>query len=336
MEEEIENLNEQVDGFPVRSETLGFRPEQMSACGKCGKANPPNRSQCLYCAAELDVAPEYAAEVKLKLHPLEDWEPGHNVVVLPGLKSHSSTVAEKIASVFGLNIDLVKVSVSSPTPTPLMRVESEAQSETARERLEIFGIRAAVVSDRSLKSDVPPVRLRGLEFENNKLKAIPFNTTGIIDLSAEQIVLIVTGAIFELKTEATMKRKKKETLRVDEMQTSTDLPVVDFYAKDESTGFRITVNGFDFSCLGDDKGMLAAENLAKLVKKLKTFSTNVVLIEDYISKRNLLDVVWEPKRSVDSKGIHSAGFGKVAFATGSRTSNVQQFTKYSRLQMGLL
>ena len=44
------NMNKLEIGMPVRTEIIAFAAEEMESCGRCGKANPPNRASCLYCA----------------------------------------------------------------------------------------------------------------------------------------------------------------------------------------------------------------------------------------------------------------------------------------------
>ncbi|MEO7674556.1 MAG: hypothetical protein ABIU09_10835 [Pyrinomonadaceae bacterium] len=43
---------EWLQGMAVQSENIAFGAEELIACVKCGKPNPPNRASCLYCAAD--------------------------------------------------------------------------------------------------------------------------------------------------------------------------------------------------------------------------------------------------------------------------------------------
>ena len=101
-------------------------------------------------------------------------------------------------------------------------------------------------------------------------------------------------------------------------------------------GYRVFTSGFDFSCLGDEKGLLASDNLKRLTSKLASLSSNAKLVHEYRSVRQSLGSVWEPEIRRDTKGLQRTGFGKREFGSVMTTSNLEQFTKFSRLQRHLL
>jgi hypothetical protein len=64
----------------IQSEDIAYKPAELVTCGGCGRTNPPNRLHCLYCAHQLEIAPEIAASAALNLRKLEPWERGFNLV----------------------------------------------------------------------------------------------------------------------------------------------------------------------------------------------------------------------------------------------------------------
>jgi hypothetical protein len=181
-----------------------------------------------------------------------------------------------------------------------------------------------------------PKRLRGLEFDNDKILLILFNNDEVEEISTEDLILIVSGAIFQKAVEATEARKKGESKILDATETASDESLIDIYTKNNPNGYRILTKGFDFSCLGAEKGILARENIKKLVAKLQTAAPNAKLIDDYLALRNILGEVWEIEQRKDSQGLTRQRFGKFDLSNVSTSNNLQQFTKYSRLQRHIL
>ena len=132
------------------------------------------------------------------------------------------------------------------------------------------------------------------------------------------------------------KRRRGTTKLIDETATASDESILDMYSKRDGIGFRVHLTGFDFSCLGDDKGLLAVENLRRLIVRLKEHAPNAKLVTNYGSVRPALSQVWEIESRKDSQGLKRSGFGKREFGAVASSSNLNQFTKYSRLQWHLL
>jgi hypothetical protein len=336
MAENPDNKEETVGGIRVMSEQIGFASDQMTACGKCGKANPPNRLNCFYCGGELAVAKESAHDVRLNIRELEAWENGFNIVLLPGGEGFGESDVKALAAAVSIDNDVLAAAIDSIAPTPIARVESETQGAILRNRLETKGLKCAIVADEKLEAANLPVRLRAVDFAADQVILFPFNVDKPLSISAESVDLIVVGIIFENKTQATIKRSKKEVKTIDETEQSSDLAVLDFYSSESGNGFRIPAHGFDFSCLANEKSMLASENMPRLVELLRLGSPDVKFVNDYVSKRHDLDNIWPLETRNDSKGIHSTGFGRYGFSKGASTNNTLQFTKYSRLQAVLL
>jgi NADH dehydrogenase/NADH:ubiquinone oxidoreductase subunit G len=164
-----------------------------------------------------------------------------------------------------------------------------------------------------------------------------FNNDEIVELSTGDLALIVSGAIFERKVEATEKRVKKgENKILQTSETASDEFLIDIYSRQDSTGYRILAKGFDFSCLEAEKEIVAAKNLKKLAKKLIEIASEVKFVEDYLQIRELLGNVWEVEERTDSQGLKRESFGKFHLENVTTINNLSQFTRYSRLQRQLL
>ena len=321
-------------GIANRTENIGFRPEEMIACGACGKANPPNRLACLYCAGQLN-AP-VAAKVQLKLRQLENWEKGYNLIIIPRSTVLPENAITEISSLLSFDADSIGALYERGDPFPAARLETVRHTEVAEAKLAELGVDSLTVSDEELAAERPPVRLRAIEFTDDALILIPFNPGPEIEVLAADLRLIVTGAIFESKTETTKRRKSGKYKSVDEIQTSNDQPVIDFYTNVDRIGYRIRSGGFDFSCLDSEKTILAAENVNRLVSKLAGIAPAAKLVVDYLSRQMELSLVWEPETGKHSHGVQRTGLGQINVSNVASSNNLQQFTKYSRLQRHLL
>ena len=320
-------------GMPVQSENIAFSAAEMIACAKCGKTNPPNRTSCLYCATPIELPEELKQQAKLNPRPLENWEKGFNIIYIRTAGAADSAGAARYLSI---DPETLARMLAATHPLPIVRIESEADAKIAVEQLSKFGITASVVSDEALKADKPPTRLREIEFRNGSIIVTAFNTGDRTEIVRDDLLLIVTGTVIESKTESVEKRKKKETKLMQEIETTSDENLIDIYSCGDLTGFRIPTNGFDFSCLGAEKGLLASANIDRLRERLLKFSPAAKVIDEYSSNVSILSSVWEIVRQKDFQGLTRTGIGRSGFAKVARTSNLTQFTKYSRLQRHLL
>ena len=334
MEKNPENL-EWVKDLPLQSEDIGFKPEEMISCRKCGRSNPPTRLNCFYCAEDLEIPNELSHTAKLNLRKLEDWEKGFNIIHLPDTEADDPDIAA-IARFLSIENEILIQILEVGKPLPLARIGSQKETEIAVQTLSQLGLPCYMVSDEILAADKFPIRLREIEFADDSLVLTAFNTGEKTDIHRGEIVLIVTGAVFESKTEALEKRKKKQTRLLSETQTTADELLIDIYGSDDVIGYRIPAKGFDFSCLGSDKGLLAGENLRHLTAKLRSFAQAAKLVDDYLLNREALGMVWDIERRKDSYGLQRSGFGKTDLKKVVSSNNLLQFTKYSRLHRHLL
>lgn len=339
MEKKVEKIHpdEWLKDLPVEAEIMAFKPEEMNACQKCRRTNPPTRLRCFYCGAEIEINETNSHLLKPKLRKLEIWEKGFNLIYQPQASKADETKIAEIAKMLRLeNADLKKI-LTNEKPLPLARAESQKEAEITRKRLEEYGLNTFILSDESLAIEKTTHRLRGIEFFDDKLILILFNRDEIVEIANKDLALIVTGAIFERKVEATERHNKKgDNTILQTTETASDESLIDIYSRENSIGYRILAKGFDFSCLEAEKGMLAKDNLKKLVKKLRDTAPTAKFVDDYLQMRGNLVNIWEVENRSDSKGVKRESMGKFSLGNLTITSNLSQFTKYSRLQWHIL
>lgn len=324
---------ERLRGLPIRSEEIGFAPDAMIACEKCGRSNAPNREICMYCGAAFAGS---TAEAKHEIRQPESWENGFNVVVLKSNTENIEPVAKTIASLLVTEIEVMRDILASGKRLPVARVASETQADFIVKKLAGFGVETSVVSDETLNPARHPVRLRGLRFTDDELVLELFGKPGTERLQRDDLVLIVSGVLVESRTESIEKRTRRETKTLSEIHTSSDMPVIDIYASANPVGWRIPVTGFDFSCLGPDKSLLVTENMESLIARLLRFAPATKLINDYGSLRSMLEHSWPGESRTDALGFQRTGFARKDLSRILTTNNSLQLTKYSRLQWHLL
>ncbi len=330
------NDDEFLKNLPIQAEDIAFKPEELISCGKCSRTNPPTRLKCVYCGAELELSAEQIGKIAPTLRKLENWENGFNLIYLSKGENIDVDETAQIAKFLGLESEVLQAIFETQKPLPIARAESAKEAEILQNRLKESGLETLVISDAALAAENFPKRLRGLEFLGDKILLILFNNDEVEEINAEDLSLIISGAIFQKAVESTEKRKKGESKILETFETASDEILVDIYSKNDSTGYRILTKGFDFSGLEKEKGMLARENIKKLIAKLQTTAPNAKLIDNYTAVRSVLGNVWEIEQRKDSQGLTRQRFGKFDLSNISSSNNLQQFTKYSRLQWHIL
>lgn len=319
----------------IQSEDIAFRLSHMAPCPGCGRQNPPNRSTCVYCGHELAIAD--IASPQISKRELEPWENAWNIVLLPNLNDPRPNSAA-VASIVGITAEQLNSIIDAAVPLPVARVATEAESIAAIRKLSGLGLDCRTVPDADLDAGSPPVRLKGLEFAADGLASTDFNTGIVTNVPWTDLALLVTGTLLTSRTDALEKKRRRDKpiKRLDETTTSSDAAVLDLYSRRDPCGWRIHLAGFDFSCLGADKGLIAVENLRRLMTVLKERSPHARVVSDYSNISHGLDAIWPLESRKDAQGLQRAGFGKVEFGSVELSNNSAQFTKYSRLQWHLL
>lgn len=321
--------------LPTETEIKSFSAAAMISCGKCGRKSPPTRLKCLYCGTELEISAEQTEHLKPSLRKLEDWEKGFNIILQS--KDEDGFKINEIADLLHLEKEDVQRILNAKIALPLARAESLTEAEVLAKKLKEFGVENRIISDEDLNSDKAPRRLRGIDFYDDKLILILFNADEIAEIPYSEIKLIVTGAYFERKIEATESLKKKDDKKVlESRELSNDEMLIDIYSKNDSVGYRIESKGFDFSCLGSEKSLFAKENMPKLADQLRIVSANGHFSDDYLKLREAIGKVWTVSERTDSLGLERKGIVGLKRTNVTTVNNLIQFTKYSRLQWHLL
>lgn len=314
----------------LQTEDIAFAQSDLIECKTCSRKNAPDRSSCIYCGKDL----ENANATKLTLRKLESWEPGFSVIArrFPAEPSSLST----IAALIGVEKERFSEMAELKEPLPLSRVESLAMAEAIASRIADLGGECTVLADSDLQPEKPPIRLKRIDIDIDEIASVDFNTDDVYRLSAGDISLIVTGRFITSRTDVLEKKRRSgKSDLLNETSTSSDESVADIYSKDSPIGFRLRLTGFDFSCLGSERQLVAAQNFRLLLDRLRTVATNTSVV-DYLPIRHFLDDVWEPEARKDALGRMSGGLGKKGFGSVATTSNITQFTKFSRMHWHLL
>ena len=305
----------------------GFAPEQMIRCEECLRANPPTRINCLYCSVPLPVTESSARLRTPVLRRPEKHELGYNTIVLPSSEVFSHKAIEEAASFLRLKqADLERI-LAEEVALPLARTASREEAELIADRLQVWGFRVITLTDEGAV-----VRVRSLSFDEATFVINPGQTTNEVDFAWSNIVLLVTGRLVEKRVKVKeVKSRGPENEILDTSQLFSDEAVMDLYASAHSETWRVQANGFDFSCLGAEKTLLATENITTLQRVLIANATNARLDDSYNRLRPLLDLVWGPEQETESSGWRRERPGKLTFGTAMIHSNESQFTRYSRL-----
>lgn len=308
-----------------------FAHAEMVACDVCLRANAPTRINCLYCAAPLPATEQSATLRRPTLKKLEEWERGFNVVLLPradaGLKPD---VVEEAAPLLRLEASRLAEIIASGRALPVARAASTEEAELVVNRLEALGLNTEVFTDEVLAR--APERVRALEFEEGALVCWQGPDAAPRRLPLDYVALLVEGRIVERRGEVLERRTRfgSRSEAVEAREIASDELVLDIYAAGEGAAFRVMSGGFDYSCLGADKGLLAAENFRKLVVTLRGLAKAAVFDDAYTRLRPLLADVWPPAEHTSSLGFTGAG-GRVNTGAVTTVSNEAQFTRYARL-----
>jgi len=318
----------------IQTENIAFDRDSLVACAGCGRLNPPNRLKCLYCAQDLNLSTEHLVNLKPNLRRLEAWEHGFNVI----LREQTSEVnCGRAAELLSMETSELSEILQLGVILPLARVETEKGGEMLQLQLMDTGLKCTLIKDAELDADTLPTRVRGLDFRNDQLTIIDFNTGKTNLIGHDEIALIIQGYISKSKVDSNEKKRRGTDAKlIDQYATVSDESVIDIYTFADKTGFRIYPAGFDFSCLREQKTLLARDNFGRLVNMLIEHCPKARLVSNYSSIRQALGHVWEIESRKDSLGLRQVAIGKREFGSIASTSNLSQFTKFSRLQWHLL
>jgi hypothetical protein len=332
LEELLPKDNENIPFLgPVEpSEPQGFSADQMIRCEECLRANPPTRVTCLYCVAPLPLTEEAKRLRKPVLRPPEKHQLGYNNILLSRDEAVSSGIVAEAAALLKLTPeDLGEILIQS-FPLPVARTASREEADLVFERLKDLGLACLTLSVEDLGLPTLVKRVRSMRFEDEYLIIHPAGENTKIPWS--DVKLLLRGRLFETRfeTKELMTRKTENEL-LETSEFSRDELAIDFYTGAHPFTWRINTNGFDFSCLENDKTLIANENIGTLQRVLTTRALNAWIDDSYRRVRRFLDLVWPMEAETQSSGWRRERPGKLSVGTAMIKSNEMQFTRYSRL-----
>lgn len=332
MPKDNENIRLPFTGPIEPSEPQGFAPDQMIRCDECLRANPPTRVACLYCSAALPLTESAARLRRPVLRRPEKHQSAYNNILLPAHPEVPAEAVAEAADLLKLRVEDLKRIIAQKVPLPVACTASREEAELVFNRLADAGLRTITLSDEEL--DISSVkRVKAMSFDDQLLTIQQPGTRDTDEVHWQDIVLIVTGRLFVRRVEIQeRKTRRAENEIIQSSEFSSDEAVIDFYTAAHSQTWRVNANGFDFSCLGPQKTLIANENIARLQQLIVVNASHAKLDDSYKKLRHTLDLVWGPQQETQSSGWRRERPGKLSVALATVNNNESQFTRYSRLR----
>ena len=307
----------------------------MVRCEECLRANPPTRVTCLYCNAPLPSNAATANLQKPSLRPLEKWEQGYNTILLttPANGLNEATLADA-ADLLKLSQESLKRIIASNQPMPLTRTATFDEASLLDLRLNRMGLKTIAVSDKDLGiPESPPHRVRALQLDDSGMNMQQTPDAGGVYLRWSELSLLIVGRLIARSVELQERHSSRAEHEIlDASEILTDVAVVDIYAQTLRRSFRILANSFDYSCLGEEKSLLAEKNFSVLLQLTCRRAPQTEYDDAYNSLRLALEAAWPAEQQTMSRGWRRERPGKYSVGAVTETSSENQFTRYSRLR----
>lgn len=323
------NENDHIPGQQIQAIPIAFAVDELSACKKCGRDNAPNRTACIYCGAKLTIRDEFLSRAKVAVNDLEADALGWNIVA----RCRDIASADALTELESLGFPTADIRglQDSATVVPIARFGSEQTGELAQKRLS--GIPTVIVSDERFEVDRPSIRISKIELEGNALAFTDFNRGTKETRTAADVTAVVLGTLRTFRTTTFEKRgiRKRSTV-TDETSDDRDAQILEIHIKGNSAPFAVHTTGFDFSFLGNERSLLAAENFERLAAKLGELAPQAKVVSDHDAFRSILSGPWPESNRTDGLGRVQTGIGQRRYGRTATIDNKLQFTKFSRLQ----
>lgn len=327
MPKDNENIRLPLIGPVEPSEPQGFTPDQMITCDECLRANPPTRINCMYCSVPLPITDSSVRLRKPILRRPEKHQLGYNTIYLPGQRELSAEAIRESATLLKLKEPDLERILAEGVPLPLARTASRQEAELILDRLQGFGFGIVTLVDEGVVR-----RVKSIAFAESRLVINSGHPKDEVSIAWSNILLLVPARLIEKRVEVKeVKSRRAENEILDASEFFSDETVIDIYLSTHSETWRVNASGFDFSCLGSEKALVANENLTRLQRRLVEQATNARFDDSYNRLRPLLDLVWGPEQETKSSGWRRERPGKLSLGMATINSNESQFTRYSRL-----
>jgi hypothetical protein len=270
------------------------------------------------------------------LRRLEDWERGFNLIFLP---HRSPRIKEdslmKMAELLRLKMEELLKVTEAVEPLPLARAATLDEASLVESRLRALGGETLMVADEELALEkLAPRRIRTMEFRDDALVAYPVGGDDEpLLIPWRDITLLVTGRLVERRVEVEERRGRgSENEIVEARELSADEEVLDIYATNLDGNARIHAHSFDFSCLGEQKSLVAAANFSTLIQLLTERAVVAVHDDSYNRLRRALAPAWPLEEHTGAAGLRRSRPGRFNTETVTTSDNERQFARYSRLR----
>jgi hypothetical protein len=329
-----ENIRLPFTGPIEPSEPQGFTPDQMIRCDECLRANPPTRVACFYCSAPLPMTEESARLRKPILKPPEKHQTAYNNILLPSERDVRDEDLAQAADLLKLSTENLTRIITEKIPLPVACTASREEAELVLHRLRDVGLQTIVLSDDELgASETSVKRIKSMTVDDEYATLQQAGTREQIEVRWRDIILIVTGRLFTKRVEIQERKSRRaESEIVQSSEFSNDEAVIDFYTSTHPQTWRINANGFDFSCLRNQKTLIANENISRLQQFIAANAPQAKVDDSYKRVRQMLDLVWASQQETQSSGWRRERPGKLSVGLSTINSNEIQFTRYSRVQ----
>jgi len=260
------------------------------------------------------------------LRPPEKHQLGYNNILLPQDQAVSAEMMAEAAAFLKLTPGNLQELMAQGVALPVACTASREEAELVFDRLRELGWQCLMLSDEDLGLPDLVKRVRSMSFDDASV------TIQNVEISWSDIGLILPARLFETRFEIKERMTRKpENEILDTNEFFSDEAVIDFYIANHSSTWRVSANGFDFSCLGKEKSLLANENFGRLQRLIVNKAVNAQVDDSYNRVRNLLELAWTIQPDTQSSGWRRERLGKVSVGMATIKSNEAQFTRYSRL-----
>lgn len=307
-----------------------FAPEEMATCEACLRTSPPTRARCMYCGALLPGA-EASAVPEAETH-IDENRPTY-YVVLHGISAPvtlTESVIGQLAARFHLKTEELRAALNIGVPAPFAAYASEDDSQRAVQELRNMGVESLSVTDADLKNEIAHLNIHSLEFSDSGITGFSKNGRERRFVGWDDISLIVTGRLFTHRLEVDEKRSRSSVKSLDRRELTQDRSVIDVYSTTAEAPWRIAVNDFDFSSLGERKSLTAFDNARALIQYLID-SSRAEQNDKYDRLKAVLANVWPLQNTTTEGRSRRPRAGRNEVSTVTASDNEMQFNKYSRL-----
>ena len=265
------------------------------------------------------------------LRPPEKHQSGFsNILVGDAAELSGETLAEA-ASLLKLSAADLQRIIAEQTPLPVALTASRNEAELVSQRLVDLGLQTIALSDDELGVTAVK-RVKALHVDEQLITIHQAGIKETTEIRWRDVVLVVTGRLFVTRMEIEERKSRRaENEIVHSSEFSSDEAVIDLYAATDAETWRVSANGFDFSCLGPNKALVANENITRLQQLIVDHAAHAKLDDSYRRLRHTLDLVWGSRSETQSSGWRRERPGRLSVGAATIKSNESQFTRYSRL-----